>query len=51
MTAGELAAVLARAALALSGFALFLVAFLVAPLAVLAVFAVGLAALDRAGRG
>ena len=50
MSPGELAATLGRTALALAGFALFLIAFLVAPLAVFAVFLAGLAAVERARR-
>ena len=46
----ELAPALAWTAVVLAGFALFLVAFLVAPLAVLGVFAIGLAALEGARR-
>jgi hypothetical protein len=45
-----LAGALGSAAMVLAGFALFLIAFLVAPLAVLAVFAVGLAAAEGARR-
>jgi len=41
---------LGRVGIVLAGFALFLVAFLVAPLAVLAVFVAGLAAAERARR-
>lgn len=46
----ELPHALGSAALVLAAFAIFLVAFLVAPLAVLGVFVVGLAAAERARR-
>jgi hypothetical protein len=46
----ELSRALGSAALVLAAFALFVMAFLVAPLAVLAVFVVGLASAERARR-
>jgi hypothetical protein len=46
----ELSRALGSAALVLAAFGLFVMAFLVAPLAVLAVFVAGLAATERARR-
>jgi hypothetical protein len=46
----ELAPALGWVAIVLAGFAVFLVAFLLAPVAVLGVFAIGLAALEGARR-
>ena len=46
----ELPRALGRVALTLAAFALFLTAFLVAPLAVLGVFLAGLASAERARR-
>ena len=46
----ELPRALGRVAVVLAAFALFLMAFLVAPLAVLGVFVAGLASVERARR-
>jgi hypothetical protein len=50
LSTGEIALVLGRVAAALAAFGLFLIAFLVAPLLVLAVFVTGLVAMERGAR-